>query len=167
MSPIYTGTLKLSLCALVISLPIAGELLHRREIHTPRGETMSNGMTPFRDDRMYRKTARGPVFPLYDAGNIGMQMRKIWGVYDGGYVRSQGDRQFQADQVQKICGGRGNARVGGRSPTRGQNKSATHPETQFTLPIPTSQVVVRSPFAEPQTAPLLGSRARSGASWTA
>jgi hypothetical protein len=36
------------------------------------------------------------VFPLYDAGNIGMQMRKIWG-------------------IQEIDGGRRHARLGGGS----------------------------------------------------
>ena len=45
------------------------------------------------------------VFPLYDAGNIGMQMRKIWGVMLDDGVRSEGDRRFQADRVQEIHGG--------------------------------------------------------------
>ena len=66
------------------------------------------------------------VFPLYDAGNIGMQMRKIWGVM----MDHDFDPRAIADSspiVQEIHGGCWHAALGGGS-VRYRQKGRTSSE---------------------------------------
>ena len=49
------------------------------------------------------------VFPLYDAGNIGMQMRKIWGVMLDADFDPRAIADSRADGIQEIDGGRRHA----------------------------------------------------------
>src|SRR3981189_3006637 len=63
------------------------------------------------------------VFPLYDAGNIGMQMRKIWGVMADPGFDPRGSAASAAIEFTKRRGGGIRVPPGGRSPIRGRSSS--------------------------------------------
>jgi hypothetical protein len=56
-------------------------LLRRTAVHRGGQDMQSMGVNALdKKHPLERYLREAAVFPLYDAGNIGMQMRKIWGV---------------------------------------------------------------------------------------